>query len=283
MYRKKRTLVQCLGFIICLAVGAGAAPAAYAGAAAKMLVSHRAVYEMSLDQADASSHIASARGRMVYEAINMGCEGLAVNQRVVFDITFDDGLEALSDLRHASYEVFDGSLFQFSTRRYFNSEISEYYDGQAVRQANGEVRLILKNGNKERTLAAGVLFPNAYLARVIEAAMQEERFFESHVFDGSDLNQNLSATSIIGAPTAPGLSLEERGAGIDAAPLKTALSWPVTISYFENDSQDSTPQFVISMQVFENGVASRVYFDYGDFQMAGKLSMLEFFDQEPCF
>lgn len=282
MYRKKRTLVQCLGFIACLAVGAGATPAAYAGSAAKMLVSHRAVYEMSLDQADDSSHIASARGRMVYEAVNMGCEGLAVNQRVVFDMTFDDGLEALSDLRHVSYEVFDGSLFRFSMRRYFNSEISEDHDGQAVRQDNGEVRLILKNDSEERILAAGVMFPNAYLTRVIEAAMQEERFFESHVFDGSDLNQNLSATSIIGAAALPGLSLEERGAGIDAAPLKTALSWPVTISYFENDSQDSTPQFVLSMRIFENGVASSIYFDYGNFQMTGKLSMLEFLDQEPC-
>ena len=58
--------------------------------------------------------------------------------------------------------------------------------------------------------------------------------------------------------------------------------WPVTISYFEEDKKDNTPNYVLSFDLYENGVSRALKLDYGDFVLAGEMKQLEFLPSKPC-
>ena len=71
---------------------------------AKGLLPHRAVYDISLDNASSSSNIASVSGRLVFEVTGSSCEGFTVNSRFVTEVNDQDGGRRVTDLRSSTYE-----------------------------------------------------------------------------------------------------------------------------------------------------------------------------------
>jgi hypothetical protein len=72
-------------------------------------------------------------------------------------------------------------------------------------------------------------------------------------------------------------------ANAQAAPLRELRSWPVTVSYFQSGEQgEDLPSYQITFTLYENGVATGLLLDYGEFVLEGNLSELEMLKADPC-
>ena len=82
-----------------LAVASWGEAQAFAGKEPSKLVPHRAIYEMSLNDARTASGITGIDGRMVFEFTGSECDGYSLNMRMVTQMTDSQGQTNLTDLR----------------------------------------------------------------------------------------------------------------------------------------------------------------------------------------
>jgi hypothetical protein len=66
--------------------------------------------------------------------------------------------------------------------------------------------------------------------------------------------------------------------------LDTVEAWPVSIAYFEpqSDGKDALPVYEISFLMFENGVSRKLNIDYGEFALQGELTEIVFHEPPKC-
>jgi len=64
--------------------------------------------------------------------------------------------------------------------------------------------------------------------------------------------------------------------------LKTMRRWPVAISYFEPKKADEQPVYVLSFDLYENGVSRSLKLDYGDFALGGEMIDLKLLPAKDC-
>ncbi len=257
-----------------------AAPATSA-AIATGLVAHRAVYDLELKDASERSGIAGMFGRMVYEFDGNYCTGFTTSFRFVTRIDTGDAVR-VSDQQTKTFENLRDRKFTFDTKSFTDDQLDKEVNGAAEDLAEG-VKVDLKQpASKELQLAAS-RFPTEHMLDVIQNAKEGKRIFEARVFDGSDDGDKaLATTTVVGKQTVP--AAEEADAG-NAGAFSKAAFWPVTISYFnENTKSDALPVYRMSFKLYENGITRDLTMDYGDFVLSGKLSKLELLDAKtaPC-
>src|SRR6202012_5648459 len=101
---------------------------------------------------------------------------------------------------------------------------------------------------------------------------------EAHVYDGSDTGEKIFDTL-----TVIGKASTEPSSDVDQAPaLKSIRRWPVSISYFDTSKKDAAPEYVLSFDLYENGVSGSLKLDYGAFALRARLRKLEFLPTSPC-
>ena len=98
---------------------------ALAGKEPKKLVAHRAIYEMTLDDARTASGITGIDGRMVFEFTGSECDGYSLNMRMVTQMTDSQGQTNLTDLRSSTWEQGDGQKFRFQSAQYLNDKLGD--------------------------------------------------------------------------------------------------------------------------------------------------------------
>jgi len=150
--------------------------------------------------------------------------------------------------------------------------------GVATREADDDLRVDLtKPTAKEIHFGHDVLFPTQHIERLIEAAKNGVRVVQARVYDGSDTGAKIYSTmTIIG---------KEAKAGDDdnvASELKGVRRWPVVVSYFNEASKDTTPEYTLSFQLYENGVSGSLKLDYGSFALKAHLRKLEILPTSAC-
>lgn len=241
--------------------------------AAALLAPHRAVYDLSLEDADDRSGITGITGRMVYEFDGSACDGYTVKFRFVTRIDTDES-SRLSDMQTTTYEDGEGKSFSFVTKSFLDQALDKEVKGTATLEANGTaVRLerpAPKTLSVERTH-----FPTQHLLELIEKAKQSETFYETTIFDGSeDADRVMTTTVVIGGKEAVEARDPEREA-IDG--LRDDRFWPVEIAYFDlsEGNGEEIPSYRIAFKLHENGVTRDLVMDYGDFAMKGLLVDLE--------
>ena len=57
--------------------------------------------------------------------------------------------------------------------------------------------------------------------------------------------------------------------------LANMARWPVTLSYFTQARGDQVPAYVLSFEMYENGISRALKLDYGDFVLRGEMVRLE--------
>jgi EipB-like len=248
------------------------------------LVPHRAIYEMTLDDARSASGITGIDGRMVFEFTGSPCDGYSLNMRMVTHMTDSQGQTNLTDLRSSTWEQGDGQKFRFQSAQYLNDKLGDVTIGRAVREvANAAVKVKLSQpAHAELNLSGQVLFPTQHSIALIDAARAGQTLFQARIYDGSEKGQKVyDTTAFIGALVQPGqdATLEaiakEKGLG-------TLASWPVSIGYFEPKGADLTPSYQIDFRLYENGVSRELVIDYGDFSIHGTLTALEYLKAPEC-
>jgi hypothetical protein len=266
-------VAACLGFCLTLPAFAQNVPRADPP---MPLASHKAIYDLKLADSSGSKAPASASGRIAFE-FDASCEGYAQTLRQALDIEQSEGERQITETRSSTFEDADGADFRFNISG-ATGKAGEI-DGQAERGARG-VAIALSQPRPFR-LETGhdVLFPTQHVARIIAAARRGERIFLARVYDASDDGRKIfNVTTVIGA--------ERHGpdpdAGAQIAELRALKRWPVAAAYFSSDKRDGLPDYVLSFDLYENGVSSGLKLDYGDFALTGELKRIEFPPTAKC-
>lgn len=253
--------------------------------AASKLAPHRAIYEMTLDDARSASGITGIDGRMVFEFTGSTCDGYSLNMRMVTQMTDSQGQINLTDLRSSTWEQGDGKKFRFQSAQYLNDKLGDVTMGRAVRatpKAAVEVKLS-QPSRTELNLSGPIFFPTQHSITLIEKALSGQKVFQARIYDGSEKGQKVYATTaFIGAEIKPGTEEATLEAPAKEKELGALPSWPVSIGYFEQTNGDLTPSYQIDFRLYENGVSRELLIDYGDFSIHGTLTSLEYLNVKEC-
>lgn len=270
----------------------GPAPAARTSAAPPTtaghvpLAPHRAVYEISLDQARNAASVTEMSGRMVYELTGNACEGYSQSMRFVSRMTGQDGNASVTDMRSSSWEDSLAKTFRFDSSQYKDAKLSETTQGEVAREsfsAPGKIDIV-RPAKKTTKLGPDVYFPVQHSIALLAAARQGETVFQGDLYDGSEKGEKVYATTTFIGQARPAGHNATLPVVANAAPLDTLRSWPVSISYFESGSEkkDAVPAYELAFVYFENGVSRRLFIDYGDFAIRGTLKDITFLEPSKC-
>jgi hypothetical protein len=245
------------------------------------LMSHRAIYNVTLLQAIGSKSPTSARGRVSYEFTGSLCDGYSQIFRQITEIQPGEGATRLSDMRSATFEDVEGASFSFDVKTTVDNNAPDVVDGHANKKKNDVLAIELSKPTSQTIdVGSDVLFPTAHLKRILAAARAGQRILEVKVFDGSDDGKKIyDTTTILGRP----LTTPTGDPGpAHVSSMDGMRRWPVTISYFEEGKKDQQPVYTLGFELFENGVSRALRFDYGDFVLAGQMTNLELLPTKAC-
>ncbi len=243
------------------------------------LVPHRAIYEMTLDEARSASGIAGIDGRMVFEFTGSPCDGYSLNMRMVTQMTDSQGQSNMTDLRSSTWEQGDGKKFRFQSAQYLNDKLGDVTMGRAVREASSEaVQVKLSQPSRDEIALAGrIFFPTQHSIALIEKALAGQNVFQARIYDGSEKGRKVyETTAFIGTMVKPGADDAKLEAPAKEKKLGELPSWPISIGYFEPREGDLIPSYQIDFRLYENGVSRELSIDYGDFSIQGRLTSLEY-------
>ena len=279
------------------------------------LLSHRAVYDLSLSQNKNANSVVSAQGRMAFDFTGSPCEGYTTNFRQVLELSGEDGTPRVSDLR---YSTFEDGIDKSPSQLGINPDgAAQSYHFNYVNRQNNAVQLVI-NGFAERAgqnkLAVSltapkeghyeadgtILFPTEHQIKILEAARRGEHGLSATVYDGSEDGGHAFKTfTVIGAART---DAPKDDTVFAKAPFETMRHWPVSISYFSKpftkpraDAAENTnepanthpdlidqPDYVQQFDLYDNGAIRSPEFDYGSFKIVGKLTKLEILPQNAC-
>lgn len=258
--------------------------AAFANASSVLpLASHRAAYVLSLTDpttpppSSAQTPIA-ASGLIAYEFHGSACEGYTSNFRQLTEMQRSEGAPLSMQVNAMSYEEGNGKSMRFEVDS-VGFQKTPPVAGTATRGADDDLRVELtKPVAKSIDFGHDVLFPTQHIERLIEAAKNGGRTMQARVYDGSDTGAKIFDTmAVIGKEaTKPGEDTEI------AAELKGVRRWPVVVSYFNEASKDSSPEYTLSFDLYENGVSGSLKLDYGVFALRARLRKLELLPESAC-
>ena len=249
------------------------------------LFAHRAIYEMTLDDARTASGITGIDGRMVFEFTGSECDGYSLNMRMVTQMTDSQGQTNLTDLRSSTWEQGDGQKFRFQSAQYLNDKLGDVTMGRATREPPSEaVKVKLSQPSRaELNLSGQVLFPTQHSLALIDAARAGQSLFQARIYDGSEKGRKVyDTTAFIGGKVEAGADTDKLEPAAKEKGLGELASWPVSIGYFEPKGGDLTPSYQIDFRLYENGVSRELLIDYGDFSIHGTLSALEYLKPTEC-
>jgi EipB-like len=265
------------GFAL-LAIGAASVIVlAAASADAAQLAPHRAVYELTARSAGGFGRTGALRGLLTYELMDV-CDGWSVNQKAGLDLAAPEGEGHRFEWSQATWEAKDGSSY-----RYF---IKDSQDGSTGNQRRGELvypkagedgRLTTELPSKGETDIPPVLLPVQHTLKLIESAGAGETVFVAQIFDATVDEKPVEISAGFGPSEADGKTKAE-----DFPPLKGVLSRHVDFAFFVQNLPDGTPDFEQSIQLFDNGVVSRVNFEFGGLPVLGTLRKLEVLEPQKC-
>jgi EipB-like len=249
------------------------------------LTPHRAIYEMTLDDARSASGITGIDGRMVFEFTGSTCDGYSLNMRMVTQLTDSQGQSNMTDLRSSTWEQGDGQKFRFQSAQYLNDKLSDVTMGRATREPpNDVVKVKLSQpASAELSVPGKVLFPTQHSLALIDSAVAGKDLFQAKIYDGSEKGRKVyDTTAFIGGEVKPGADKAELEQVAKDKGLGELVSWPVSIGYFDAKDGDLTPSYQIDFRLYANGVSRELLIDYGDFSIHGTLTSLEYLKAGEC-
>jgi envelope integrity protein B len=247
------------------------------------LAPHKAVYGLSLSSSNGSRGAQTVRGRIYYDFSGSACQGYTLKFRQISGVV-SEGKSVLTDLRATSWEDGDAKRYRFSSENLTDNAVTESAEGRAERKSKAVDLTLSKPKRRALNLPRSIVFPSEQIRRVVEAARAGKTMLDMPLFDGSETGEKIYDTFIlIGKP----MRGEVADAGAKVPELAGMPRWPVTISYFERPSDpkklsDRTPAYVMSFELYENGVSRALMLDYNDFSVRGDLISLQMQKEKPC-
>jgi len=266
--------------IAIMAMAAALAPRASAQGKADrvVLVPHRAIYDLALDNGKPARDITTARGRIAFDFSGDACDGYALSFRQVTELTSEAGPRVI-DARTTSFEEGDAKSYRFKTESSTAGAPPDVVDGTAKKADAGyEVQLRAPQPETHRE-AAAAMFPNEQMKAVIQAAREGKSTFNVRLYDGANTGKDVYDTlSVIGRK----IEARPAEAPLQRPEFEKLVRWPVTVSYFKVGSGETTPAYTVSFELYENGVTGAIRLDYGSFALRGTLTRLDLLPPTDC-
>lgn len=252
-----------------------------APAIAVEFASHRAFYRLSMSGAAGDGEVSDAQGAISYE-IRAECDGWIVEQRYAMTFMFANGRDTDSSDSFTSWESKDGLTYQFNVKRLRNGQETERISGSAELESKGGPGVAHFDLPEAKTinLSRGTVFPTEHTAIVLEKALKGEMFDRHLVFDGSEVEGAAPISSII-LKQIPAVA-----DGVVKAPLGPAPVWPMKMAFYEAEGKagpgEELPNFEMSLDMQENGIATALTLIFDGFKMDGALESIEAIPEPKC-
>lgn len=250
-------------------------------APAAELVSHRAFYRLTLASMSSDSEISDVQGGIGYE-LSDGCDGWIVEQQYALRILAANGNEWDSSDNFVSWESKDGLRYRFNVKKFRNGEQYDAVNGNAELESKGGPGMAKfdEPENDRIALPAGTLFPTEHTISIMERAREGARFDRQLVFDGSEAEGAAAVTAVILAQRPPAED------SVVKAPMGPDPVWPLKLAFYAPagipGQGEEMPTFELAMDIQENGIATALVLNFGDFTMNGKLESLEAIPGADC-
>lgn len=241
------------------------------------LAPHRAVYDLGLSAVSDTSDIESLTGRWVFDFKGSACEGYSAESRLVMRFETAMG-PRLIDRRVSSFEAGDGSSLKFESQSYTDQELEEEVEGTARREQDGTVVDYSKPESAEVRFGAAV-FPTSQVFEVLENARAGVHFYESAVFDGTQLVDDATTVSVVIGKPRPLKSSDAQQEVLGDLAGQPFL--PVTMAYFEPSAEregEHVSDYDVSFKMHESGVQTDLVIRYDEYSMSANLVELSLGD-----
>lgn len=259
------------GLVLCLA----AAPARLEAAE---LLSHRAIYRMSLGDATGGSDVVAADGMMLYRFAE-GCDGWTVENRTYLRLRYERGTDSETVWTFVSWEAADGLSFRFNARYEQDGSVIEKLRGEANLEragGGGSARFSLP-ADEVVDLPKGAMFPTEHMVKLIATGQAGDHILNEVVFDGSSLDNPYSVSAVMSALPAADAEALAKTAGLPSSP-----AWWVRMAFFPYRGEDSVPEFELGARYREDGVADEITQHFDNFSLVLRLKELEVLPKPDC-
>ena len=246
-------------------------------AAARTLMPHRVVYQLTLEYTTPDSAIANSVGDLVFQIDDL-CDAWSTVTEMRFAVLYDSGQEARFGTYLSAWESKDGSAYRFQVKRRSSAGRNEVIEGEATvpPEGPGEARFLTP---VERNLALppDALFPTVHSLAVLEAAAMGQQLLYHTVFDGTE-EESLFEVSTVIMREVP----SEEPATLVSPLLEGLASWRVALAYFEVLDISNLPRHEATLRLYENGIIDNQLFDFGDFRLRARMVELTARDAPTC-
>lgn len=236
------------------------------------LASHRADYQLSLKRSD-SGAVNGVRGLIRYDW-SSDCKGWIVRNDLVMSVAYHDGQERRLAFRYSTWEAMDGSRYRFAVHQGDDVEGRTSSVGSALRNRDkNEVVVRLKVPEEREVEHGDVLFPTAFLAKLLRSAKRGEQVLMSPVFDGTDEAKVYQVSAVM---------LPEANPKPAFPALEGQKAWRTFWAFYDPEAGGSVPFQEQALLIYENGVVSEMTLNFGEFEVAGRLSDLRIAPEPQC-
>lgn len=252
-------------------------------AEAASVAPHRAIYDLSLLRANEGASLQSASGRLAFEVEGSSCEGFTVSFRMATKYRPKEGEQTVIDTQTTTYEGPGALEFRHQVKETVNGDLKEDLRIKLTRpsvDAEGAATMTGKP-NDGFIVPAGAALPMQHQLKLMSLGEAGGGRDSSVVFDGSDDGKSFRAISFVGKQKPAGAIARDVSNPV-AAPLQSLGSWPMSISYFPLEGGGETPEYQVSFDMYQNGVATGLVLDYGDFVLSGTLTNLDMLAPSEC-
>jgi len=245
---------------------------------ATQLISHRAIYRMSLDGATGGSEVVAADGMMLYR-FGETCDGWTVENRTYLRLSYERGADTETVWTFVSWEAADGLKFRFNARYEQDGSVVEKLKGEASLKAAGAAGSARFSLPEEEMveLPEGAMFPTEHMLKLIAAAQADQKILNEVVFDGSSLENPYRVNAVMAA-LPPG----EAEALAKTAGLPSSPAWWVRMAFFPYRGEDPLPEFELGARYRDDGVADKITQHFEDFSLVLRLKDLEVLPKPDC-
>ncbi|MEI7601051.1 MAG: DUF1849 family protein [Aestuariivirga sp.] len=253
------------------------------GAEAASVAPHRAIYDLTLLRANEGASLQSASGKLAFEIDGSSCDGYTVNFRMATKYHQPDGGVSVIDTLSTTYENGAATALRHQFKESVNGKVRDSDSIKVSREtAEAEGKGEMKSKPSEPfTVPSGAALPMQHQLKLMALSEAGGGRDSSIVFDGSDGAKSFRAISFVGKQRPPGSVARDSG-NAAAAALKGVSSFPLTVSYYNLDGNAEMPEYQVSFDMYDNGVATGLVLDYGDFALSGTLTDLTFLDKPSC-
>jgi hypothetical protein len=259
---------KLLGVLAILAptVAHASAPAGQAPAG-QALTGQDSYYSLSL--AKVRTHdVTGATGAMRFSVID-GCTGWGTTQHMTLLIRNADGSLNKTVTDYITWESKDSKTLTFTLQERDNDGKLIIDDAGTATHAGadgtGTIAYTTPPGRLVN-LPPGTLFPMAHTETLIQGGAAGKKFLALPLFDGTDATGAQSTFIAILAHNKPAAS--------PFPDLAKLASTDVDIAFYDRKNKDENPNFRSQMRYYDNGVATGILLDFGDFVMRGTLDSL---------